>query len=149
MNNDQGLLLRWAARMHRMAFIDLEKVNRWYGTHQALKDVSLHLQPGRIGLLGPNGAGKSTLLKILLGLLAPSSGTGWVLGHPLGRADNPVLDQNHVDNQQQASNNGVDLRRAIGYMPEAEALIPGLKGAEYVALAGELYGMPRRQAARR
>jgi ABC-2 type transport system ATP-binding protein len=41
------------------------------------------------------------------------------------------------------------LRRRIGYMPEADALIPGLRGAEYVALAGELSGMPRRQAQRR
>src|SRR5205823_4551299 len=44
---------------------------------------------------------------------------------------------------------GASLRRAIGYMPEPDALVPGLRGAEYVALAGELYGMPRRQAARR
>src|SRR5437588_11772221 len=34
-------------------------------------------------------------------------------------------------------------------MPEADALIPGMQGAQYVALAGELYGMPRRQAQRR
>src|SRR5438309_2537556 len=87
MNNDQGLPLRSTARMHRMAFIDLEKVSRWYGTHQALRDVSLRLQPGRIGLLGPNGAGKSTLLKILLGLLPPSAGAGRVLGHELARAE--------------------------------------------------------------
>src|SRR5947209_6131749 len=128
---DYGLWTSWlAVRMHRMAFIELENVSRWYGTHQALKDVSLHLQPGRVGLLGPNGAGKSTLLKILLGLLPPTSGTGRVLGHDLRAA-------------------GADLRRAVGYMPEADALVPGLRGAEYVALAGEMYGMPRREAARR
>jgi ABC-2 type transport system ATP-binding protein len=113
-----------------MSFIDLVGITRWYGTQQALVDVSLHLEPGRIGLLGPNGAGKSTLLKILLGLLPPSSGTGRVLDHELGHGGNL-------------------LRRAIGYMPEADALIPGLQGAEYVALAGELFGMPRRQAQRR
>src|SRR5207244_9496625 len=38
---------------------------------------------------------------------------------------------------------------AIGYMPEADALWPGMRGADYVSLAGELYGMPRRQARRR
>src|SRR5205823_1932066 len=44
---------------------------------------------------------------------------------------------------------GASLRRAIGYMPEADALVPGLRGSEYVALAGELYGMPPREALRR
>jgi ABC-2 type transport system ATP-binding protein len=110
--------------------IRLERVGRWYGTFQALCDVNLRLQPGRIGLLGPNGAGKSSLLKILLGLLPPSSGGGRVLGHDL-----------HGD--------GTALRRLVGYMPEADALVPGLRGAEYVALAGELYGMPGKEARRR
>jgi ABC-2 type transport system ATP-binding protein len=113
-------------------FIRLNHVSRAYGSRLALDDVSLQLEPGRIGLLGPNGAGKSTLLKILLGLLSPSSGDGVVFDHPLGSAAN-----------------GAALRRAIGYMPESEALVPGLAGAEYVALAGELCGMPRRQALRR
>jgi ABC-2 type transport system ATP-binding protein len=111
--------------------IELENINRWYGSYHALQDVTLRLEESRVGLLGPNGAGKSTLLKILLGLLPPSSGRGKVLGHEL------------------SPTNGADLRRAVGYMPEADALIPGLRGAEYVALAGELYGMPRRQAQRR
>ena len=110
--------------------IELDRVSRRYGSQHALRDVTVRLPPGRIGLLGPNGAGKSTLLKILLGLLPPSSGTGRVLGLDLGRA-------------------GVELRRAVGYMPEADALVPGLRGAEYVALAGELYGMPPREARRR
>ncbi len=110
--------------------IELDGLNRWYGPQHALQDVTLRLEPGRIGLLGPNGAGKSTLLKILLGLLPPSSGTGRVLGQDLAAA-------------------GAGLRRAIGYMTEADALVPGLTGAEYVALAGELYGMPRKQAQRR
>jgi ABC-2 type transport system ATP-binding protein len=119
-----------ANNVHPDPLIDLEGVSRWYGNQRALYDITLRLEPGRIGLLGPNGAGKSTLLKILLGLLPPSSGSGQVLGYEISRA-------------------GAVLRRAIGYMPEADALVPGLRGAEYVALAGELYGMPRRQAQRR
>jgi ABC-2 type transport system ATP-binding protein len=110
--------------------IELNNLSRSFGTQQALRDVNLQLQPGCIGLLGPNGAGKSTLLKILMGLLPPSAGGGRVLGHNLAKG-------------------GAELRRTIGYMPEADALIPGLRGAEYVALAGELYGMPRREAQRR
>src|SRR6516164_6151069 len=112
------------------ALLDLHSLSLSYGKHPALHDVTLRLEPGRIGLLGPNGAGKSTLLRILLGLLPPSGGNGTFLGHRLGA-------------------NGVALRRAVGYMPEADALVPGLRGADYVALAGELYGMPRKQALRR
>ncbi len=113
-----------------MAFIELKQVSRSYGEVRALQDVTLELEPGRIGLLGPNGAGKSTLLKILMGLLPPSSGQGRMFDQDLATG-------------------GVTLRRLVGYMPEAEALVPGLRGAEYVTLAGELCGMPRRQASRR
>jgi ABC-2 type transport system ATP-binding protein len=132
-----------------MGFIDLENVSRWYGSFQALCGVNLHLEPGRIGLLGPNGAGKSSLLKILMGLLPVSSGSGCVLGHELFREDDKGLGRRlkQMARELVAINSG--LRRSIGYMPEADALIPGLRGAEYVALAGELYGMPRRQAQRR
>lgn len=116
--------------MAESELIHLEQVSHWFGSLQALHEVTLHLEAGRIGLLGPNGAGKSTLLKILLGFLTPSKGTGRVLGYDLTLG-------------------GTALRRSVGYMPEADSLVPGLRGAEYVALAGELYGMPRREAQRR
>jgi ABC-2 type transport system ATP-binding protein len=62
--------------------------------------------------------------------LPPSSGSGEVLG-------------------QDITHSGHLLRRAIGYMPEADSLVPGMKGVDYVALAGELYGMSGSQAKRR
>src|SRR5882724_12745516 len=115
--------------------IHLESLGRTFGTFTALSDITLSLPPGRIGILGPNGAGKSTLLKILMGLIPPSEGSGRVLDQPLG-------------GDRDAANNW-RLRRLIGFMPEADALVPGLTGLEYVTLAGELCGMPRRQAQRR
>ncbi len=60
-------------------------VTKQFGSLQALKDVSLTIEPGHIvGLLGPNGSGKTTLLKIACGLLKPSSGTVSVCGLPVG-----------------------------------------------------------------
>jgi ABC-2 type transport system ATP-binding protein len=113
-----------------LALLELKNLSLSYGSLQALREVSLLVPQGRVGLLGPNGAGKSSLLKILLGLIPPTAGAGSVMGHDIATA-------------------GPILRRLIGFMPEADALVPGLKGAEYVALAGELYGMPRREAQRR
>src|SRR5439155_6136146 len=112
--------------------IELHEIARTFGAHTALEDVTLSLPRGRVGLLGPNGAGKSTLLKILMGLIPPTAGTGRVLDQELGG------DRDSQGNWR--------LRRLIGFMPEADALVPGLTGIEYVSLAGELYGMPRREA---
>ena len=55
---------------------ELEHVCKSYGDRKIINDFSCRIQRGdKIGLLGPNGAGKSTLLKIILGELAPDSGT--------------------------------------------------------------------------
>jgi ABC-2 type transport system ATP-binding protein len=114
----------------RMSLFELEQVTHFYGKLRALCEVSLSVQPGATGLVGQNGAGKSTMLKILLGLLRPTSGRGQVLGHDIRRS-------------------GIALRSRVGYMPEAEMMLPGLRGVQFVALAGELSGMPRRHALRR
>src|SRR3982074_3893452 len=54
----------------------LTNITKRYGTTVALDDLNLSLRPGEVvALLGPNGAGKSTAVKLLLGLIAPSSGT--------------------------------------------------------------------------
>lgn len=110
--------------------LELRDVHFAYGPVQALRGVTLRLETGTIGVVGNNGAGKSTLLKILLGLIRPSAGDGQVLGCPLAAE-------------------GRSHRGLIGYMSEADATVPLLKGAEFVALSGELYGMPRRDARRR
>lgn len=113
-----------------MPLVDIHHVSRSYGSVRALVDVSLVLEPGTIGLVGNNGAGKSTLLKVLLGLLTPDAGSGTIL-------DCDIRSQSRA------------LRGRVGYMPEAAAVVPLLKGVEFVTLSGDLYGMPHRDAQRR
>ena len=59
--------------------IRLEHVNKSYGKHQVLKDVSLDIQKSDIfGIVGKNGAGKTTIFKIILGLSDFESGKLWI-----------------------------------------------------------------------
>ena len=113
-----------------MSLFDLVDVTHYYGSVCALRDVSFAAQPGAIGLVGQNGAGKSTLLQILLGIIRPTKGSARVLELDVATA-------------------GLQLRGKVGYMPERDAFVPGLRGIEYVALAGRLCGMSGRQAHRR
>ena len=98
-----------------------------YGKIQALDSLDLTMPPGPVGLLGPNGAGKSTTLKAVLGFVRPRRGEVHVYG----------LD---------ARQHGRTIRRRVGYMPERDTSLAGLTGYQAVALAGELSGLPRREA---
>jgi len=110
--------------------IDLKNLTKDYGKFRALEDVNLTVGDGVTGLLGPNGAGKSTLIKVILGLVRTTSGTGHVLGHPLGRK-------------------AAEVRTKIGYMPEDDCYVHGLAGIETVQLAAELSRIPKTEALRR
>jgi len=110
--------------------VSVNGLSKSFGAIEALRSVNIQLQPGKIGLVGNNGAGKSTLLKILLGLLTPDQGEGSVMGIDFRR--HPLF-----------------IRRKIGYMPERDAVVPLLKGVEFVALSGMLYGMSRKAAMQR
>jgi ABC-2 type transport system ATP-binding protein len=69
------------ATTQRQTFATLTNITKRYGATVALNGLSLALHPGEIvALLGPNGAGKSTAIKILLGLVAPTSGITRVFG---------------------------------------------------------------------
>src|SRR3981189_2142761 len=64
--------------------LQVDKLNVSYGSFQAVRNVSFHVQPGEIfGLLGPNGAGKTSTLSAVEGLLKPSSGTIRVAGYSI------------------------------------------------------------------
>ena len=65
--------------------IETQGLRKQFGPTVAVSDLSLRVSAGEIfGFLGPNGAGKTTSIKMLLALVEPTSGTGQVLGAPLG-----------------------------------------------------------------
>src|SRR5512135_1018220 len=105
---------------------DLRKV---FGDTVAVRGLTLQVQPGEVfGFLGPNGAGKTTAIKMLLGLIAPTSGSATLLGAPLGdRA----------------------TRAKIGFLPEHFRFHDWLTAQEFLALHGQLYGMPGARLGRR
>ncbi|RMG18140.1 MAG: ATP-binding cassette domain-containing protein [Planctomycetota bacterium] len=107
--------------------IELSGLTKDFGAFRALDGLDARLPRGSVGLLGPNGAGKSTLVKCLLGLLRPSAGRARLLGEDVARR--PLA-----------------LRRRVGYLPEVDCHLPGLSAVEFVAYAGELSGMPPRDA---
>ncbi len=109
--------------------IEFDGITKTYGRTKALDDVSLRVGRGElVGLLGPNGAGKTTAIKLVLGLVRPTSGTGRVLGAPIG------------DRQ---------ARARIGYLPELFRYQPWLRAREVLTLHAELAGVvpARRKAA--
>jgi ABC-2 type transport system ATP-binding protein len=108
----------------------LHNVTKTYGHVTALRNLSVEVPEGAVGLLGPNGAGKTTMIRTLLGLIAIDSGSGQVLGRDIRRQR-------------------LDIRQVVGFVPEDECLFPLVVGVEFVAYAGQLCGMARKDAMQR
>lgn len=90
---------------------------------RALSGLSLSVERGEIfGFLGPNGAGKTTTLKILLGLIKPTRGYAELLGAPAG---------------------DVEVKRRIGFLPEAPYFYDYLTAEEFLGFYGSLAGIDR------
>lgn len=67
-----------------MSLLEIQNLCVSYGSIQALRGISLHVEPGEIvTLIGGNGAGKSTTLRTISGLLTPRSGTILFEGNPI------------------------------------------------------------------
>ena len=99
------------------------ELTKRFGRTVALAGLTMTVPSGEVfGFLGPNGAGKTTAVKLLLGLLKPTSGQGWLLGRRLG---------------------DLDARRRIGYLPELFRYQAWLTAAEVLALHCQLAPLPR------
>ena len=96
-----------------MNLIEFKNVSKDYGTFQALKNINLQIEPGKIyGLLGPNGSGKTTIIKLINDLLTPTEGSILIKGQKPG----------------------VDSKKIISYLPERTYLNTNSKVSEIISL---------------
>lgn len=103
--------------------IEFNSIGKKYGDFSAVSDLNLSVRPGEMfGFLGPNGAGKTTTIRMLMGILAPSSGTMKIAG-------------------MDAFSERVEINRVIGYLPDAPIFYDFLKGREILQFVGEMHGL--------
>jgi ABC-2 type transport system ATP-binding protein len=110
--------------------IRVDRLSKRYGAYKAVESISFEIGRGEIvGLLGPNGAGKTTTMRILTTYLSPTSGRASLAGHD-------VLDQ------------PLEVRRAVGYLPENVPLYPEMRVIEYLRYRARLKDVPRSERRR-
>lgn len=104
---------------------DLTKV---YGERSALSHATFEVPLGTVcGFVGPNGSGKTTTIRMLLGLIAPTGGTGTVLGESISHPERYLP--------------------RVGAMIEGPAFYPGLSGSENLKVLASLGGFPKDRVA--
>ncbi len=102
-----------------------------FGDFTAVDHVSFEVGKGELfGFLGPNGSGKTTIIKTLCGLLAPTEGTGTILG---------------MDIRRQAA----EIKRHVGYMSQKFGLYEDLTVSENLGFYAGVYGIKGEAAARK
>ena len=104
-------------------------LTRRYGERLAVDALTLDVRRGEVfALIGPNGSGKTTIIRILCGLLKPTSGGAWVLGHDV------VTESDR-------------LKQHLGYMSQRFTLYEDLSARANLEFFARIYGVSR--AARR
>jgi len=98
-----------------MDVIAIDRLTKRYGQRRGIDEVSLRVAEGELfGFIGPNGAGKTTTIRILLGLLAPTSGSARILGRDV-------------------TSDGPAARAQVGYVAGETHLYPEMRVAELLA----------------
>ena len=109
--------------------IEVTGLLKMYGQQKAVNNISFNIHKGEIvGFLGPNGAGKSTTMKIVTGYLLPDAGNSKVCG---------------ID----VSENPIEAKNKIGYLPEANPLYYDMYVKEYLLFVAGVYAVANKKAA--
>ena len=104
--------------------LEIKSLTRRFGAFTAVEGLTLSVNAGEVfALLGSNGAGKTTTIKMLTTLLPPSSGDASVAGFSI-------------------NTQAVDVRRAIGYVPQSVSVDGSLTGYENLLIFAKLYDLP-------
>ena len=107
--------------------IEVKDLTKRYGKNVAVDHLNFRVKEGQIyGFLGPNGAGKTTTMNMLTGYLAASEGKILIDGHDI-------------------SEEPMEARRCIGYLPEMPPLYLNMTPLEYLEFAAELKRLPKEQ----
>ena len=103
--------------------ISVSELTKRYARTTAVDNNSFQVEKGSIvGFLGPNGAGKTTTMRMLTCFLPPTSGTATVAGFDVLQSP-------------------LEVKRRIGYLPEAPPLYAEMRTAEYLTFVGKLKGL--------
>ena len=106
------------------AIVRTEGLVKRYDRTVAVAGIDLAIDQGEIfGLVGPNGAGKTTTLRMLATLLRPDAGTAEIDGWSVTR-------------------NPDEVRRVLGFMPDAFGVYDDMKVWEYLDFFARCYGLP-------
>lgn len=109
--------------------IQTHNLSKQFNGKGGFVNISLSVKEGEVfSFLGKNGAGKSTFIRTLLGILYPTSGSGEMLGKPIG---------------------DIETRKKIGYLPELFQYHSWLSGYELLYNHGLLYKMDKKTIKRR
>ncbi len=112
-----------------MPLLELKNISSAYGSVEALRGVSLHVEKGEVvTLLGANGAGKTTTLRTISGLITPTTGEIWFEGQ---RIDTLAPEQ--------------IVRMGISHVPEGRRIFPGLTVKENIMLGSTARGSLSKQ----
>lgn len=111
--------------------IQVEGLTKRYARQVAVDNISFSVGKGEIvGFLGPNGAGKTTTMRVLTCFMPPSEGKASVAGYDVYE-------------------HAMDVKRHIGYLPEAPPLYPEMEVGDYLRFVGRLKGIPSSDLDRR
>jgi ABC-2 type transport system ATP-binding protein len=107
--------------------IEVKALTKRYGERVAIDRLTFNAKKGEIvGFLGPNGAGKTTTMRILTGFMPATDGEGKVAGYDL-------------------MTQGLEVRKRVGYLPEAVPLYPEMTVMGYLDFMADLRRVPSRQ----